>query len=99
MYLSVKVKFLIALFIALSWLSFSTYLSIPWADELAQYVGIVFSFTIIFLIALLPGFMNAFLLVAFLIDKRPPAKKITQWPGISVLVPILNEEKYIAATI
>ncbi|MGB6976672.1 MAG: glycosyltransferase family 2 protein [Gammaproteobacteria bacterium] len=43
--------------------------------------------------------MNAFLLVGYLIDKRPKPKEITHWPDISVLIPAFNEHAAIAQTV
>lgn len=62
-------------------------------------MGPIIAFLVVFFIALLPGFMNAFVLAAYLIDKRPKSKDVTHWPDISVLIPCLNEEKDIANTV
>jgi biofilm PGA synthesis N-glycosyltransferase PgaC len=43
--------------------------------------------------------MNAFLLAAYLFDKRPKAKPIIEWLNVSVLVPAFNEEASIKNTI
>lgn len=99
MYLSVKSKFLIAISLATLWFVLCTWLALHWIRDLAQYIGFVLSFTVIFLIALLPGFMNVFLLSAYMLDRRPKAKPIKKWPNISVMVAALNEEKLIADTV
>ncbi|WP_131795864.1 glycosyltransferase family 2 protein [Fluoribacter gormanii] len=99
MYYSVASKFSLAIFVSLAWFFLCTYLSLPWIKELAQFVGTPTASIIIFLIALLPGFMNAFLIVAFIIDKRPKLNPTTNWPDISVLIPAHNEEGQIKQTI
>jgi biofilm PGA synthesis N-glycosyltransferase PgaC len=99
MYFLVRNKFLITLLIAVLWFALCTWLAFPWIRDLGQYVSIVLSFIIIFFIALLPGFMNVFLLVGYLIDKRPKDKQITHWPNISVLIPAFNERAAIAQTV
>jgi len=43
--------------------------------------------------------MNAFLLAAFLFDKRPKEKPVDQWLNVSILVPAFNEENSIKNTI
>ena len=99
MYFPVKVKFFSALLIASAWALFSTYLAMPWIKDLTQYIGPFMAWLVIFFIALLPGFMSAFMLSAFLLDKRPVKKTIDAWPSISILVPAHNEEDRIQETL
>ena len=99
MYIPVKVKFTLSLTIALSWFSFCIWICFPWIRDLGDYIGLPFSIICISLIALIPGFMNAFLLAAYLFDKRPKEKPVYNWINISVLVPAYNEESNIRSTI
>jgi biofilm PGA synthesis N-glycosyltransferase PgaC len=99
MYIPVKIKFAFSLSIATSWLVLCTYICLPWIRDLSDYVGLILAFLSIALVALIPGFMNAFLLAAYLFDKRPSAKPVEQWLNVSILVPAFNEECYIKNTI
>lgn len=99
MYLPVRIKFSIALLMATSWFILCFFLARPWISDLSQYIGYVLAVLVVVFIALIPGFMNMFLMVGYLIDKRPKIKQITVWPDISVLIPALNEEIHIAETV
>lgn len=99
MYISVRQKFLIAFLWAFAWLVVCTYLAYPWIQDLGEYVGMAMAFCIIALIALLPGFMNVFIIGSFLLDTRPKLKEINEWPSLSILVPAYNEEKQIQDTL
>jgi biofilm PGA synthesis N-glycosyltransferase PgaC len=98
-YIQVKVKFILSLFIALSWLCLCTWICLPWIRDLSYFIGFPLGVLCISLIALIPGFMNAFLLAAFLFDKRPKEKPVDKWINISVLVAAYNEEENIESTI
>ncbi len=99
MYIYVRVKFFIVFSIALVWMLFCTWISIPWINDLAVYIGYPMAWIVVSLIALIPGFMNIFLLTAYLIDDRPIAKPVTEWPNITVMIAALNEEQLIAQTV
>ncbi|MDI1352706.1 MAG: glycosyltransferase family 2 protein, partial [bacterium] len=99
MYVSVKTKFSIAFFISLSWFVFCTWFSLSWIHDLSLYIGLFFAFLIIMLMALIPGFMNMFLMIAYLLDKRPEPKPVKKWLDVTILVPAFNEEQHIKNTI
>ncbi|WP_246327087.1 glycosyltransferase [Burkholderia guangdongensis] len=62
--------------------------------------GVVWAYLILFGVAILPGFMNAFLMSSLLMDRRPVFRHATgRLPGITVLVAAYNEEANIAQTI
>lgn len=99
MYVSVRLKFILSMLFFLLWLSFSIYFSSPWIIDLSHYVGMCFAIFIVSFIALIPGAMNAFVMIAFMLDKRPKMRPATTWPGVSVLIPAYNEEACIQSTI
>lgn len=99
MYISVRNKFFFALCISLLWLILCSYLSFAWIKDLAEYVGFTASVFIIVLIALFPGFINAFIIVSFLLDIRPKLMPVKKWPSLSLLVPAYNEENQIRSTL
>jgi poly-beta-1,6-N-acetyl-D-glucosamine synthase len=50
-------------------------------------------------IAIVPGFMNAFLMVALVLDKRPRVPPLKRAPSVTVLVAAYNEEASIKDTV
>jgi len=99
-YLSVRSKFVIALCVGLMWAAFSFLAARAWLSDLSGLVGTVPAHLAIFGIAIIPGFMNAFLVVSLLLDRRPELRSTRgALPGITILVAAYNEEASIASTI
>jgi biofilm PGA synthesis N-glycosyltransferase PgaC len=98
-YLPVRAKFVLTLAVALAWAVLSFMLALHWIDELARITGSVLAHLVIFGIAILPGFMNAFLVVGLLLDRRPPRADIASFPGVTVLVAAYNEQDSILSTL
>jgi len=99
MYIAVKFKFVFSLTIALLWLLLSVYLSQSWVVDLSHSVGLFLSITIITFIAYVPGFMQMFLFIAYIIDRRPVLKPCTDWPPVSILIAAYNEMDCIESTL
>ena len=70
-YVPVPVKFSIAVAAALAWVTLSIFLSRPWMASLAEVTHPLFALFAITFIAYVPGFMNIFLTVSLLLDRRP----------------------------
>jgi biofilm PGA synthesis N-glycosyltransferase PgaC len=70
-----------------------------WTAELSRVAGPVLAHVAIMSIAIIPGFMNAFLAVGLLFDRRPSRRRLEVYPGLSILVAAYNEEESIASTI
>lgn len=71
-----------------------------WLVDLTNVLGIVLAWTIVAGVALLPGFMSAFLVASLLIDSRPPRRRdIKTYPAVTVLVAAYNEGANILSTI
>lgn len=98
-YLPVALKFVIALLVAIAWCTFSVWLSLPWLDELAVHLGTPLTIFIITFIAYVPGFMNAFLILTILLDRRPERRFLDDYPPVSILIACYNEADSIADTI
>ncbi|GAB3726692.1 glycosyltransferase [Luteimonas pelagia] len=98
-YLPVRVKFALALLIAVAWCALSVWLSLRWLDDLSALLGRPLAIFVITFIAYVPGFMNAFLLSSIMLDRRPERRRLDRYPGIAVLVACYNESDNIAATI
>jgi biofilm PGA synthesis N-glycosyltransferase PgaC len=99
-YLGVRAKFAISLVAGIAWAAFSFAVARVWLGELSGRVGAVAAWLAVFGIAIIPGFMNAFLIASLLLDRRPPVRtREHAWPGVSILVAAYNEEGNIAGTI
>lgn len=99
-YFSVRLKFALAMGVAVLWMGFSIYAAQAWISDFSLIVGVVPAYLCIYGIAVIPGFMNAFLFISLLLDKRPPMDEtVVPLPGITILVAAYNEEANIAVTI
>lgn len=100
-YMPVRVKFALTLVLSLAWAGLSYVLAQRWISELSALEGSVLAHLMIFGVAILPGFMNAFLVVGLLLDRRPPRCQFEDraLPGITVLVAAYNEQDSILATL
>ena len=100
MYIPVKVKFGFSLIFATIWAIISTYVALGWIEQLAELTSVFAAWFIVGGIAIVPGFMSAFLLSSLLIDTRPPRRKeIKVYPDISILVAAYNESESILSTL
>lgn len=98
-YLSVRVKFAIALAVSIGWTAFSVYLARSWMHDLAKVTNTYFALWALTFIAFVPGFMNAFLATSLLLDRRPARRAPLFYPGVSILIAAYNEETGIAETL
>lgn len=98
-YISTTIKLWLCFFFAFCWFSFSYYLASPWIYDLTTIYNVVWTYCLVFGIALIPGFFNAFLTGAMFFDKRPPLKQISSYPDITVLIAAYNEEDTISDTL
>ena len=85
--------------IASCWLVASVFLARPWFDDLSAITGPWLAAYLIGFIAIVPGFINAFVLTSLLFDRRPPDKTGLHYPAITILVAAYNEEDGIADTV
>ncbi|WP_449426810.1 glycosyltransferase [Rhodanobacter umsongensis] len=98
-YVPVRVKFTLTVALALAWGIASYLMAQHWIAELSLVTGSVLAHLIILGIAILPGFMNAFLVVGLMLDRRPQRAEIATYPGITVLVAAYNEQDSILSTL
>ncbi len=98
-YLPVRLKFAVAIGAATAWMLLSIVLAGPWAEALGAWVTMPLAWAIVAGIALIPGFMNAFLLISLALDRRPPHAPLERYPGLSILVAAYNEEATIVETL
>ncbi len=99
MYVSVKMKFAIAIVFALFWTAISIYLAQYWFGELSARIGVFLAAAIILGIAIIPGFMNAFMLAGLIMDRRPKCVPLATYPPLTILIAAFNEEVSIGETL
>ncbi len=98
-YLPVATRLLLMLAAAALWMSGSLYLALPWIDDLAADVGRAPAWLAVAGIALIPGYINAFLVAGLLFDWRPRFVPLDKAPGLSILIAAYNEEASIGGTL
>jgi biofilm PGA synthesis N-glycosyltransferase PgaC len=98
-YIPIAVKFWICLGFAAVWMALSIWLSQPWLHDLGQLTHPWLAAYLIGFIAIFPGFINAFVLMALLVDQRPRIRPVTAYPDITLLVAAYNEAGSIAETV
>lgn len=99
LYLSVRAKFQVALVGGLAWMALSIWLAQPWTAALSASIGTLPALFAIAGIAIIPGFMNAFLLIGLTMDKRPRHTRLEHYPAISILIAAYNEAANIEDTL
>ena len=103
-YITVRQKFLIATGFATVWFTVSLWLALPWIQELSAVVSPFFAYPTILLIALIPGFLNAHILMSVLLDSPPKLPKQIMdhpeaFPAITILIAAYNEEDNLPETL
>ncbi len=77
----------------------SIWFSLPWYEDLSYVIGPFLAYFFITFIAIIPGFMNAFVAMALLLDKRPPVLAEQFYPSVTILVAAYNETSAIASSL
>ena len=99
-YIPVTVKFIFACIVASCWAAFSIWYAQAWLSELSELFGAFLANFILYGVAILPGFMNAFLLVSLIIDRRPKVMSLEgKYPPLTILIAAYNEENNIMSTL
>ena len=98
-YLGVRGKFVLALVASGAWLTLTVLIALPWIAELSSRIGVLLALLAVGGIALVPGFMNAFLIASLMLDRRPPRIAPSRYPSVSILIAAYNEEASIADTL
>ena len=99
LYIPIKIKYIFTLVFATAWALISIYLSIPWLGDLSTHIGFLLALYLILYIAIIPGFMNSFLLCSLLLDNRPTVKYFNSYPDVTILVAAYNEAPSIKETL
>ena len=92
-------RFGLSMILALAWVVFSIWLSLPWLSDLGGLTHPLAALFVLAFVAYVPGFMNAFLMASLVL--RPDALRRTpeQWPALSILIAAYNEEALIGETL
>jgi biofilm PGA synthesis N-glycosyltransferase PgaC len=98
-YITIKNKFIITVALSTVWMLLSIWLSIPWYEQLSEHTSPAIALFLIGFIAIIPGFMNAFIMIALALDKRPGVPKFNTYPSVTVLVAAYNEASSIEDTV
>jgi biofilm PGA synthesis N-glycosyltransferase PgaC len=80
-------------------MALSIWLSRYWFADLSDHIPAWLAAYLIGFIAIVPGFINAFIFVALLLDKRPGNTAVSLHPPVTVLIAALNEDASIAETL
>jgi biofilm PGA synthesis N-glycosyltransferase PgaC len=99
LHLTTKAKFIVALLVSLSWMGFSFWYSQPWYSDLSNEIGLFPAYFLITFIAMIPGFMNAFVFMALIFDVRPLDLDDQRYPPVTVLIAAYNEATAITSTL
>ena len=70
-YVSVAAKFWLSVAFAVTWVSGSVWLSLPWLGDLSGYVGEAGAIAVIALVAYIPALLMAFMAMSLLLDRQP----------------------------
>ncbi|MFJ4290484.1 glycosyltransferase [Cupriavidus sp. NPDC089707] len=98
-YVPVRIKFAVALAVAAGWTAFSVWMAQQWMSDLTSRVGVVAAALLVGGIAIIPGFMNAFLIASLAMDRRPPRRQLDDYPPLTILIAAYNEEASILDTL
>ena len=90
--------FLISTMISFAYLICAIFININWINDIACYFGYFLSIYIVLFIALIPGFIFAFMLISLLGNKKEK-KKISIEEDVTILIPMYNAKKSIKETI
>jgi biofilm PGA synthesis N-glycosyltransferase PgaC len=101
MYITIKLKYIIALMLAFLWAGFSLWIAQGWIVELTNLTNAWITYLFVYGIAIIPGFMNMFLMSSLIMDKRPKRKYVppSLYPDIAILIAAYNEGENISSTI
>ena len=98
-YLGVRAKFAVALLASSGWFALTVLIAMPWIAEMSRLIGLPLALLGVGAIALVPGFMNAFLIASLLLDRRPARMQPSRYPSVSILIAARNAEASIADTL
>ncbi len=99
--MQLRLRIAVTIAFSLLWVGVSTWIAIPWIDDLAGAITLPLAIVVVTGIALIPGYLNANLLAAVVLDRPPPLPGVEElrFPRVTVMVAAFNEEATVAETL
>lgn len=98
-YLPVDAKAALSLAFTVAWVSGSVWVSQAWERDLSPVTGAVLAWTIVVLVAYLPGAIVAFLTASLVLDRQPRLRVAAPTAALTIIIAARNEEGGIRSTI
>ncbi len=98
-YLRVATRFKISVCCGVIWMGISTWIAWPWITDLSHSLTLPGAILLIIGIALIPGYLNVQLVTSLLLDHPAPIDFDFDYPPLTLLVAVYNEEVDVAQTI
>jgi poly-beta-1,6-N-acetyl-D-glucosamine synthase len=98
-YINLHLKLALVIGFALAWAGVSTLIAIPWIESLGESITLPLAIAVIAGIAIIPGYLNANLVAALLIDSPPPLRFDLDFPSVTVVIACFEEEATIEETL
>jgi biofilm PGA synthesis N-glycosyltransferase PgaC len=92
-------RFALANLGALAFASAASLLAVGWARDLAPLISMPVSVAVIALIAIIPGYLNAFLLLSLLLYRQAPISLERDFPPVTILIAAYNEVENLPETL
>ncbi len=98
-YMQVATRFRITVAFGLLWAAVSTWIALPWINDLADALSLPVAIIVVAGIAILPGYLNAQLVSSLLLDHPAPLQLGLELPPLTLLIAARDEEDSIGQTI
>lgn len=92
-------RFTVANLGALAFAGTACLLAVPWMGKLAAAISLPLALLLVAFIAIVPGYLNAFLLISLLYYRQRPPQLERRYPPVSILIAAHNEEQNLPETI
>ncbi|MGZ4187116.1 MAG: glycosyltransferase [Solirubrobacteraceae bacterium] len=90
-YLRLRMRYWLIAVVSFAWAGFSLYIALPWIAQLGRLITVPLAAGVVVGIAIIPGYLNAHLLAALLLEKPPPLRFDREFPAVTVVVAAYNE--------
>jgi GGDEF domain-containing protein len=100
-YMRISTRFKLSVLFGMLWVGLSAWLASPWIAQLANSITLPGAIALIAGLALIPGYLNAQLMVSLLLDhpKRIDPDFEFAYPALTVIVAAYDEQRKIAQTL
>lgn len=98
-YLRLRMRYALIAVVSFAWAGFSLYIALPWISELGRSITVPLAAAVVVGIAIVPGYLNAHLLAALLVEKPPSLRFDGQFPAVTVVVAAYNEASRLGETL